>query len=381
MNKLEIYIHIPFCAKKCDYCDFLSAPCDDETVNRYVEALKYEIECARDEIKEYLVDTIFIGGGTPSILEGKQITSVLETLKNCANISDDAEITIECNPGTVDESKLKTLFAAGINRISLGLQSANDDELKSIGRIHTYDEFLESYNIARECGFNNINVDLMSALPGQTKETYVESLKKVAALNPEHISAYSLIVEDETPLEARVSNGEVDLPDEDTEREMYYATKDVLEKSGYHRYEISNYAKEGFECRHNIGYWKRVDYMGFGIGAASLVKNERYNNISELNKYIAVMDEFSDVSSIRENVQKLSIQEQMEEFMFLGLRMIDGISKTDFENCFGKSIDEVYGDVVRKEEQTGNLICEKDRIRLSDKGIDISNIVLAKFLL
>lgn len=381
MNKLEIYIHIPFCAKKCDYCDFLSAPCDDEMMNRYVEALKYEIECARDEMKEYMVDTIFIGGGTPSILEGEQIASVLDALRNSANISDDAEITIECNPGTVDESKLKTLFAAGINRISLGLQSANDDELKSIGRIHTYDEFLESYNIARECGFNNINVDLMSALPGQTKETYVESLKKVAALNPEHISAYSLIVEDETPLEARVSNGEVDLPDEDTEREMYYATKDVLEKSGYHRYEISNYAKEGFECRHNIGYWKRVDYMGFGIGAASLVKNERYKNISELNKYIAVMDEFSDVSSIRENVQKLSIQEQMEEFMFLGLRMIDGISKTDFENCFGKSIDEVYGDVVRKEGQTGNLICEKDRIRLSDKGIDISNIVLAKFLL
>lgn len=381
MNKLEIYIHIPFCAKKCDYCDFLSAPCDDETVNRYVETLKHEIECAKDEMKEYLIDTIFIGGGTPSILEGEQIASVLDTLRNSANISDDAEITIECNPGTVDESKLKTFFAAGINRISLGLQSANDDELKSIGRIHTYDEFLESYNLARECGFNNINVDLMSALPGQTKETYVESLKKVAALNPEHISAYSLIVEDETPLEARVSNGEVELPDEDMEREMYYATKDILEGLGYHRYEISNYAKDGFECRHNIGYWERVDYMGFGIGVASLVKNKRYNNISELNKYIAVMDEYVDVNSIRENVQDLSVQERMEEFMFLGLRKTDGISIEEFKEQFGKDINEVYGKQLEKEERVGNINVADGRIRLTDKGIDISNIVLANFLL
>lgn len=381
MNKLEIYLHIPFCAKKCDYCDFLSAPSDAETMSRYVEALKCEIECAKDEMKEYLIDTIFIGGGTPSILEGEQIASVIETLKNCVNISDEAEITIECNPGTVDETKLKAYKSAGINRLSFGLQSANDSELKSIGRIHTYDEFLESYNLARQCGFANINVDLMSALPGQTKETYVDSLKKVCDLEPEHISAYSLIVEDETPLESRVTGGEVDLPSEDVEREMYYITEEVLGENGYYRYEISNYAKEGFECRHNVGYWKRVDYMGFGIGAASLVKNIRYNNISDLNKYIAVMDEFTDLYTIRESIKELSIEEQMEEFMFLGLRMTDGISIKEFKNESGKDIYEVYGFQLEKEERVGNLIIDDERIKLTPKGIDISNIVLANFLL
>lgn len=332
-------------------------------------------------MKEYLIDTIFIGGGTPSILEGEQIASVIETLKNCVNISDEAEITIECNPGTVDETKLRAYKSAGINRLSIGLQSANDSELKSIGRIHTYDEFVESYNLARQCGFANINVDLMSALPGQTKETYVDSLKKVCDLEPEHISAYSLIVEDETPLESRVTSGEIDLPNEDTERAMYYATEEILGENRYHRYEISNYAKEGFECRHNIGYWKRVDYMGFGIGAASLVNNVRYNNISELNKYIAVMDDTTDLNTIRENNQELSIEEQMEEFMFLGLRMADGISKEEFKDKFGKDIYEVYGAQLEKEERVGNLIIDDKRIRLTSKGIDISNIVLANFLL
>ena len=385
-KKIEIYIHIPFCVKKCDYCDFLSAPCDDETKTKYVDALCREIEWAKDCLDEYLVDTVFIGGGTPSILERKQIEKILETLRSVANVSSDAEITIECNPGTLDKEKLEAYKSAGINRISLGLQSANDDELKSIGRIHNYEEFKKSFNLARLAGFNNINVDLMSALPGQTLDSYKETLSKVVALNPEHISAYSLIVEDETPLKERVEGGLVELPNEDDEREMYYYTKEFLEKTGYKRYEISNYAKDGFECRHNVGYWKRVEYLGFGIGASSLFKGKRFSNTSDVNRYINMLER--DVlnadevwESINESEEVLAQNDKLEEFMFLGLRMSDGISKSDFKNAFGTDIDSVYGDVLKKLESQELLIIDGDRIKLTDRGIDISNQVLANFLL
>ena len=385
-KKIEIYIHIPFCVKKCDYCDFLSAPCDDGTKAKYVDALCREIGWAKDCLDEYLVDTVFIGGGTPSILEGKQIEMIMETLRSVANVSSDAEITIECNPGTLDKEKLDSYKNAGINRISLGLQSANDTELKSIGRIHNYEDFKKSFNLARLAGFKNINVDLMSALPEQTLDSYKETLAKVVTLNPEHISAYSLIVEDETPLKERVESGSVNLPNEDDEREMYYYTKEFLEKTGYKRYEISNYAKDDFECRHNIGYWKRVEYLGFGIGAASLFKGKRFSNTSDINRYINMLER--DVmnadeiwESINENEEVLSKNDEMEEFMFLGLRMTDGISKSDFKDAFGTDIDPVYGEVLKKLEKQELLIIEGDKIRLTDRGIDISNQVLANFLL
>ena len=386
-KKIEIYIHIPFCVKKCAYCDFLSCPADDETKDRYVQALCREIEWSKDCLKEYLVDTVFIGGGTPSILEEKYIAQILDTLRSSARISDDAEITIECNPGTLTMEKLEAYKDADINRISLGLQSANDEELKTIGRIHNFEEFKKSFNLARLAGFNNINVDIMSALPGQTLESYKETLAKVITLNPDHISAYSLIVEDETPLKDRVENGEVALPSEDEEREMYYYTKEFLEKTGYKRYEISNYAKDGYECRHNIGYWKRVEYLGFGIGAASLFKGERFSNTSDINRYMHVLEK-EDVmnadevwKALNENIETLTQKDEMEEFMFLGLRMTDGVSKSDFKKIFNCDIEAVYGNVIEKLANQ-NLIKEAgDLITLTDKGIDISNIVLANFLL
>lgn len=402
MSKLGIYIHIPFCVKKCDYCDFLSAPSDEKTMERYTKALVKEIELNKELMKEYLVDTVFIGGGTPSILEGNLIAGIMRALRSNANIVEDAEITIECNPGTVTEEKLLSYKNAGINRISFGLQSANDEELRSIGRIHTYEEFLESYYMARECGFDNINIDLMSALPGQSEQSFKETLEKVIGLNPEHISVYSLIVEDGTEMSQRVKNARAKgidiLPSEEEERRMYYMTKMLLGKAGYGRYEISNYAKSGYECRHNIGYWARKDYLGFGIGAASLYKEERYNNVEDMNLYMEMLmpvgcfDENVErqnhiddnknaiLSRIQENKQKLSIEEQMEEFMFLGLRMMEGVSIRKFGKTFGKKYEDVYGNVSDKLIKQGLLKQSGECIRLTERGIDISNYVMSEFL-
>lgn len=386
MKRLGVYIHIPFCVRKCDYCDFLSAPAGIDTQAKYVKALIRQIELSKYKMEDFIVDTVFIGGGTPSILDGKWIADIMNALKANCNMSENAEITIECNPGTVTKEKLDAYKSVGINRISFGLQSANNDELKSIGRIHTYEDFLESYRNARECGFDNINIDLMSALPGQSIETYRETLNKVVALNPEHISAYSLIVEDDTPLQKRVETaeekGEDILPSEDAEREMYYLTKSVLKDAGYDRYEISNYAKPGYECKHNVGYWKRKDYLGFGIGAASLYNEERYNTISEIKFYIREMQkEYCELDHIEENAQILSKKDQMEEFMFLGLRMIEGVSIEEFERKFEKTFDSVYGDVLSRMKER-NLIEEVGgNIRLTDKGVDISNYVMSEFLI
>lgn len=353
-------------------------------------------------MKEYLVDTVFIGGGTPSILEGNLLVSILETLRENCTMAEDVEITIECNPGTVTKEKLLLYKKAGINRLSFGLQSTKDEELKAIGRIHSVGQFLESYQMARACRFDNINIDLMSALPGQTVESYRETLQIVAALHPEHISAYSLIVEDGTKMKERVEQAEKEgkhiLPDEDEEREMYYLTKEILEQAGYRRYEISNYAKERMECRHNIGYWKRKDYLGFGVGAASLYKEERYSNCSELPVYLEKMSQeeqmkikFScentsvekelPLSCIREQSHKLSREEQMEEFMFLGLRLTDGICKKEFLENFGVKYEEIYGKVTEKLFKNRLVIETEENIKLTDRGIDISNYVMSEFLL
>lgn len=402
MKKLGIYIHIPFCVRKCDYCDFLSAPSDEDTMERYVKALEKEIKFSREKMKEYLVDTVFIGGGTPSILDAKLIHRIMEVLKNNCNLSQESEITIECNPGTVTEEKLILYKNAGINRLSFGLQSTKDEELKSIGRIHNYAQFLESYRMARICGFDNINVDLMSALPGQNEQSYKETLEKIIGLNPEHISAYSLIVEEGTALKKRVESagaiGKKILPDEEEERKMYYMTKKLLGKAGYDRYEISNYAKPGYECRHNMGYWKRKEYLGFGIGAASLHKEERYNNVTDINLYMDKLlkvdvshinpadnscgrvSERYIMDAIEENRQKLSVEEQMEEFMFLGLRMMEGVLTKVFEEKFGKKYEEVYGQISDKLMEQGLLEQDGDYIRLTERGIDISNYVMSEFL-
>lgn len=407
-KRLEIYIHIPFCVKKCDYCDFLSMCCDENTKKEYVQALIREIELSREKMRDYIVCTVFIGGGTPSILDGRYIEQIMEVLKENCEISENAEITIECNPGTVNQDKLTAYRRAGINRISFGLQSANDEELRAIGRIHNYAQFEESFRLAREAGFDNINVDIMSALPEQNVDCYEKTLEKVLALEPEHISAYSLIVEEDTPLNDRVNEalekGIHILPDEDTEREMYYLTEEKLKVAGYHRYEISNYSKEGYECRHNVGYWKRIEYLGFGLGASSLYHGTRYSNTDELSKYISLLldgrgeeknfteihDYFQDdiwdiqedvLSVLEGKIQKLSRNDMMEEFMFLGLRMIDGVSMKKFQEDFGRSYESVYGKVTDKLINQGLIEQNGDNVKLTKRGMDVSNYAMSEFLL
>jgi len=382
-KELELYIHIPFCVRKCAYCDFLSGPQDEETIEQYVVSLLDEIRAHGSNKKltsGYNVVTVFLGGGTPSILSASQIQRIFVALRDTFEITEDAEITIEANPGTVTKEKLEVFRACGINRISFGLQSANNEELKLLGRIHTYEEFLESFRLARECGFDNINVDLISAIPKQTVVSWEETLQNVIKLNPEHISAYSLIVEDGTPF-AKVYGegcpGETDLPDEEDERKIYYRTEELLKAAEYHRYEISNYAKEGKECRHNLGYWERKEYLGIGLGSASLINNTRYSNTTDLQKYIQCAKE---PVNVQEDIQVLSTQEQMEEFMFLGLRKMDGVSEREFEEYFDISIDKVYDKQLKKLMIEGLIVRKDGWIRLTGRGIDISNYVLSEFI-
>lgn len=342
--------------------------------------------CERaEECRGYLVSSLFFGGGTPSIVEASWMEMLLGTVRENFSLATDAEVTIEVNPGTVDEEKLKRYRAAGINRLSIGLQSANDRELADLGRIHTWQQFLDTYQAAVSAGFENINVDLMSALPGQSVSSLRETLQKVISLSPapRHISAYSLIVEEGTPFFRMMEEGRLVLPDEDTDRFMYRETGRILEQAGYRRYEISNYAKEGFACRHNCGYWGRQDYLGLGIGAASLFNNIRFLNCSDINRYL------EDPLGCREKIQKLSVSEQMEEFMFLGLRLTEGINPLEFRRCFGKDIREVYGDVIDRNIHAGllqhNVILtqegEEERLALTKVGLDVSNYVMAQFLL
>lgn len=378
---LSIYVHIPFCVRKCLYCDFLSAPGDDSLQEKYVKCLIEEIRQNSICYREYQVQTIFIGGGTPSLLREEWLRSIMEELYGSFAVSDFPEITIEVNPGTVTFDKLKAYRAMGINRLSIGLQSAVDEELKALGRIHTAEDFFETHRNAVKSGFNNINIDLMSAIPGQTIPSYRETLTKVLSLSPPpaHISAYSLIIEEGTPFYVNTP----ELPDEDADREMYKITNDILKENGYHRYEISNYAAEGFECRHNRVYWERGDYVGFGIGAASLVRNVRFSNSRDIGVYIRTKD----FSAIRENMQKLSVEEQMEEFMFLGLRLTGGVSFEKFEKAFGRTMEEVYPGLIGKLAAQGLLLYVTDEkgqrrgVRLSEFGLDVSNRVMAEFLL
>lgn len=370
---MEIYIHIPFCIRKCDYCDFLSGPSGPEEQADYVQALLREIQ-AVEEGEGRSVSSIFIGGGTPSVLDERLLGDILREIRNRFKMEEDAEITIEVNPGTANIGKLQAYREMGINRLSIGLQSPEDRELKILGRIHNYGQFLETYQEARTVGFDNINIDLMSAIPDQTYEGWVKNLRTVAELEPEHISAYSLIVEEGTPFAARKLN----LPDEDTEYNMYEATVQILKEYGFEQYEISNYARKGMECRHNVGYWTRQDYLGFGLGASSLYGKERFANTADMKKYL---ENSKNPEKIREKEPSLTREDEMAEFMFLGLRMTKGISKADFQRCFGCTIESVYGEVLEKYESM-ELLLEKDgRIFLSREGIHVSNSIMAEFLL
>lgn len=378
-KELELYLHIPFCVSKCKYCDFLSAPSGEEQRQIYVERLCRRIRYWSDVIHNYGYEivSIFVGGGTPSILTEAQITQVFEAVHKSFPIREDAEITLEMNPGTDVKDKLPVYRELGINRLSMGLQSADNEELKCLGRIHTYEDFRQVYQWAREAGFTNINVDLMSAIPGQTLESYEDTLRKVAGLEPEHISAYSLIIEEGTPFYERYGEGRhaEELPDEDIERQMYVRTGEILEDYGYHRYEISNYAKDGYECRHNLGYWDRKEYLGLGAGASSLMDHIRWKEPDHIGPSTGL------VLEEREDFTRLRRKDEMEEFMFLGLRKINGVSEYDFYKSFRVSMDEIYKESIENLIKEGLLVREEDRIRLTDRGIDLSNYALSQFLL
>ncbi len=382
---MELYIHIPFCVKKCDYCDFLSFSADEQTQRSYVAALQKELVFYGAKYKGRRITTIFIGGGTPSWLREESMQAVMETVYQNFAVDGDAEITIECNPGTVTEHKFEVYRKIGINRLSIGLQSAHNDELKILGRIHTYEQFLKTYDMARKHGFTNINIDLMSSLPGQTPDIFCDSLHRVLQLKPEHISAYSLIIEKGTPFYELYKFDAVrqeagmqteSLPTEEEEYQTTKMTQHILKEAGYHWYEVSNFAKPGYECRHNIGYWKRVDYLGVGLGASSLIDNVRYSNTRDLYTYLSVP-----ADSLHETAEQITRNEQMEEFMFLGLRMRDGFYRDEFTQAFGIPIEAVYGDALNHLQQEELLLKREGRIYLTDKGMDLNNYVVAQFML
>ncbi len=393
---LSLYVHIPFCVVKCKYCDFLSFDGESYgTMLRYVDSLCQEIRLYEPIADEYIVRTIFIGGGTPSLLDESLITNILAFIRRVFVLDKDCEITVEANPGTLRHQKLNGYKAAGVNRLSIGLQSADDELLKKLGRIHNFDQFVASFSAARRAGFMNINVDVMSGLPGQSIHSYVETLSKVLDFAPEHISAYSLQVEEGTPL-AKDPELMAELPPDMIDRRMYDITKQLLGAKGYDRYEISNYAKAGYECRHNMVYWTGGEYVGFGIGAASYFQGKRFSNIRGILDYIRLMeqagDRFSDVKNLellyneitkelRENVAPVYLYSRMEEFMFLGLRMMCGVSREDFAERFKKDIYEVYGPVLNHYIEQGYMAEIGDRIILTERGIDVSNIILADFIL
>ena len=380
-RELELYIHIPFCVKKCAYCDFLSGPASDQQIEEYVQALIEEIRYYKEVAKNYEVSTVFWGGGTPSLLTGEQMKMLMEALGQTFFIRQNAEITMEANPGTVTVEKLRAYQKAGINRISFGLQSVDNEELKMLGRIHTYEEFLESYDAARKAGFQNINVDLISAIPKQTVSSWEQTLQTIISLQPEHISAYSLIVEEGTPFAKLYGEGcelEHLLPSEEEERRMYERTEELLQEAGYHRYEISNYAKEGYECQHNLGYWERKEYLGLGLGASSLIEETRFHNTDVMEEYLR---DASNPILLRKEQEKLDRQEQMEEFVFLGLRKIRGIQEEKFTEMFGEDIWDCYGKNLERVIKEGLLEREEGVLRLTRKGIDVSNYVFYEILL
>ena len=374
---LGLYIHIPFCVKKCEYCDFLSWNAEEEERQQYVAALLSEIESYREFAKGYRVSTIFIGGGTPSVLLPKQMENILQKIYEIFELERRPEITVEVNPGTVDEEKLQCYKENGVNRLSMGLQSVKDEKLRLLGRIHTYQEFVESYELARKAGFDNISIDLISSVPGQTLQEWKEELETAAAQNPEHISVYQLIIEEGTPFYEKYAEHPELLPDEETSREIYLWTGKFLKEAGYEQYEISNYAKPGKESRHNLKYWEREDYLGLGLGAASMVRNIRMSNTKDMRTYLERCDK---PKTMREDVQFLEEPRQMEEFMFLGLRKTRGVSKKEFKRIFGREMDMVYEKALHKCLENGMLLEHKDRIFLSEEGTLLSNMVLSEFL-
>ena len=374
-QELELSAHIPFCVRKCGYCDFLSGTAEESTREAYLLALAGEIRRAGQDAEGCRAVSVFFGGGTPTVLTGGQLSRLLSEIKKSFRLAGDCEITLEANPGTLDPEKLRLCREAGFNRISIGCQSADNRELRRLGRIHTWEEFLEGFRQAREAGFSNINVDLMSGIPGQPLVSWETSLRKTAELGPEHISAYSLILEEGTPFYE--NREKLDLPDEDTERRMYERTGEILEEYGCRQYEISNYAREGYRCRHNLGYWTGREYLGLGLGASSLWRDTRFRNTDSMEEYLK---DSGNLPKIRREEEKLSASDRQSEYMILGLRLTEGISLAGFRETFGTDVRKVWPGVLEKYEGYGLLEEAAGRLKFTGEGISLSNVVLAEFL-
>lgn len=381
LNELGIYIHIPFCKQKCYYCDFVSYSNKCNEVKEYIESLKKEIE--EFDFSNYKVTSIYIGGGTPSYIDSIYIVEILSELKEklkCNLIEfKDIEITIEVNPGTVDTKKLNDYKKLGINRLSIGLQSTKNDILKKIGRIHTYQEFLEIYKLARETGYKNINIDLMIGIPGQKIGDLKNTLQDIIKLEPEHISVYSLIIEENTPIEKMLENGEIKLPDEDLERNMYWYVKNTLELNGYNHYEISNFAKLGKESRHNLNCWNQEEYIGFGVAAHSYLNGIRFSNTINVEEYIQHLEN----NRKEENIQieeSQSLEDKKNEFMMLGFRKIQGVDIARFKEKFIDNPIFLYREKLNKLVEEGLIEVDLNHIKLTNKGIDLANLVFEEFV-
>ncbi|MDR4022262.1 MAG: radical SAM family heme chaperone HemW [Eubacteriales bacterium] len=372
-DKISLYIHIPFCVRKCLYCDFPSFSGMESIFDDYVRMLCREIDETYSDYRGMEVKSIFVGGGTPSVLPPALLGRISDKIFSRFDVDSKAEITIETNPGTLDAKKLAEMKSMYFNRLSMGLQAWQDRLLKKLGRIHTADEFETNFLQARDAGFKNINVDLMFALPAQSLDDWQETLEKVIKLRPEHISAYSLIIEEGTPFFDMFDRGELKETDEETDRKMYYLAKEMLSDKSYKQYEISNFAKEGFECYHNKVYWRTEEYQGFGLGAHSYSDGVRFHNTYDMKEYLRG-------EGLRMDKEFLSLQEKQEEFMFMGLRMNEGVSEAEFLRRFGESMDSAYGDEI-KELISEELLVKKDgRLSLTDRGVDISNSVFEKFI-
>lgn len=374
---LGLYVHIPFCVSKCNYCDFNSYKIDKNSKERYLRDLKKEINLYRQDIQKEEITSIFLGGGTPSILTGEEIKFIFKQIKDNFKIKKNAEISIECNPGTLNKEKLIAMKEAGINRISIGLQAVQDYHLSSIGRIHTYNEFEKNYKEAMELGFENINVDLMYALPNQKFKEWKESLQKIVALNPSHISAYSLILEEGTKLYEMYENNEFKMIDENTDMQMYNYTINYLKENGYNQYEISNYAKSGLECQHNILYWKCDHYIGIGAGASGYLKDHRYNNVEDLQDY---HEKINKNEKPIENIENLSVEDKIQEKIFMGLRMNEGIKFEDFKKQFNLDFKEKYCEIIKELEDSKLINQTIAGFSLTQRGREISNSIFIKFI-
>ena len=388
MKDIGIYVHIPFCKHKCYYCDFISYANKESLVERYINVLIREItdvatgnrldyENGIDEL--FNVNTIYIGGGTPSFIESKYIVNIISTIREYFKINENAEITLEVNPGTVNENKLKDYFNAGVNRLSIGLQATNDSLLKEIGRIHTYEEFLNTYKLARKIGFKNINADLMIGLPKQTIEDVEKAVNDLIKLGLEHISVYSLILEEGTVLEEQIRSGKLKLPEDEEEREMYWKVKSILEANGYIHYEISNFAKKGYESQHNLDCWRQKEYVGFGVAAHSYTNDVRYSNIENLEEYIENYENDKLEETFIFN-EKLTHNMKVKEYMMLGLRKLKGVSIQEFKEKFAANPIYVFKNELEKLVNEDLLEIDGDYIRLTKRGLDLANLVWEEFV-